>query len=74
MNLVPARYNLSLWISDDSHSSRVYDGLDHCVRLDVEASNFHGSGRIIDGATGIVYFPQTWDLRGIERDLALVRD
>jgi lipopolysaccharide transport system ATP-binding protein len=74
LNLVPARYNLSLWISDDSHSSHVYDGLDHCVRLDVEASNFHGSGRDIDSRYGIVYFPQTWDLRGIERNLALARE
>jgi lipopolysaccharide transport system ATP-binding protein len=74
LNLMPDRYNLTLWISDDSHSSRVYDGLDHCVRLDVEASNFHGSGRNIDSGHGIVHFPQTWDLRGVAPDLVPVRD
>jgi lipopolysaccharide transport system ATP-binding protein len=72
LNLVPARYNLSLWFSDGSYGSHVYDGLDHCVRLDIEASNFHGSGRSLDSGYGIVYFPQTWDLRGIERDPAPV--
>jgi lipopolysaccharide transport system ATP-binding protein len=74
LNLVPARYNLSLWFSDGSHDSHVYDGLDQCIRLDIEASNLHGSGRSLDSGYGIVYFPQTWDLRGIERDPAQARD
>jgi lipopolysaccharide transport system ATP-binding protein len=65
LNLIPGRYNLSLWISDGSHGSHVYDALDHCARLEVEPSNFHGSGRRLDSGYGIVYFPQTWDLRGI---------
>jgi lipopolysaccharide transport system ATP-binding protein len=72
LNLVPARYMLSLWFSDGSYDSLVYDRLDPCVRLDVEASNSHGSGRSIDSGYGIVYFPQTWDLHGIERDPAPV--
>jgi len=67
LNLVPARYTLSLWFSDGAYDSHMYDALDHCVRLDVERSNFHGSGRNIDSSYGIAYFPQTWDLRGILR-------
>jgi len=74
LNLVPARYMLSLWFSDGSYDSHVYDRLDQCVRLDVEASNFHGSGRTMDTAHGIVYFPQSWDLCGIGRDPALAND
>jgi lipopolysaccharide transport system ATP-binding protein len=74
LSLVPARYTLSLWFSDGSYDSHVYDRLDHCVRLDVEASNFHGSGQTMDSGYGIVYFPQTWDLRGIESDPASARD
>jgi lipopolysaccharide transport system ATP-binding protein len=74
LNLVPARYMLSLWFSDGSYDSHVYDRLDQCVRLDVEASNFHGSGRTMDTGHGIVYFPQSWDLRGIGRDPALAND
>jgi lipopolysaccharide transport system ATP-binding protein len=74
LNLVPARYNLSFWISDGSFDSHMYDGLDHCVRLDVEASSFCGSGRSIDSTYGIVCFPQTWDLRGIEGDSTPARD
>ncbi len=68
LTLAPARYTLSLWFSDGSYDSHVYDRLDHCVRLDIEASNFHGSGRTMDSSHGIVYFPQTWGLGGIEPD------
>jgi lipopolysaccharide transport system ATP-binding protein len=65
LTLVPGRYNLSVWISDGGYGSNKYDDLDHCTRLDVEASNFHGSGRNIDSRNGIVYFPQVWDLSGV---------
>lgn len=65
LNLVPNRYNLSLWITDGPHGSHVYDGLDHCARLEVETSYFHGSSRPLDGRYGTVYFPQTWDVGGI---------
>jgi lipopolysaccharide transport system ATP-binding protein len=64
LTLVPGRYNLSVWMSAGSYGSHKYDAIDHCMRLDVEASNFHGSGRTIDSGNGIVYFPQTWDLTG----------
>ena len=72
LNLVPSRYMLSLWFSDGSYDSHVYDRLDHSVRLDVEAPNSHGSERTMNSGYGIVYFPQTWDLSGIERDPAQV--
>lgn len=74
LSLVPARYSVSLWFSDGAYDSHVYDRLDHCVRLDVEASNFHGSGQTMDSGYGIVYFPQTWDLRGIDSGPAFARD
>jgi hypothetical protein len=66
VNLVPGRYSVSVWISDGPHSSQMYDALGHCARLDVEPSNFHGSGRPIDSGYGIVYFPQTWDVSGAQ--------
>jgi hypothetical protein len=65
LNLVAGRYNLSVWISDGSHGSHVYDSVEGCARLEVEASD--ASGRNIDSRYGIVYFPQRWDLRGVSQ-------
>jgi lipopolysaccharide transport system ATP-binding protein len=64
VNLVPGRYSISVWMSDGPHGSHTYDALSHCARLDVEPSSFHGSARPIDSGYGIVYFAQTWDVRG----------
>lgn len=71
LTLVPARYRLSFWLSDGPYDSHVYDRLDRCVRLEVQPSNFHGSGKTMDSGYGIVYFPHTWDLRGIERNSSI---
>jgi hypothetical protein len=63
LNLLPARYYLSLWLTGDSQA--VFDGLEFCSHLDVEASNVYKSTRVIDGRHGVVYFPQTWNLAGL---------
>lgn len=63
LNLIPSRYNLSLWIT--GKGQKVYDRLDHCAQLDVENSNIYNSGINIDHTWGIVYFPQKWDLTGL---------
>jgi len=60
VNLSPARYDLSLWILGGG--SKVYDGLEHSVRLEVEPGNIYGSGKVTDSRYGIMYFPQSWDL------------
>jgi len=58
LNLIPARYSLSLWVTDD-RGERVYDG-DVRTTLDVEATNIFPSGRLPDSRHGIVFFPQRW--------------
>jgi lipopolysaccharide transport system ATP-binding protein len=72
LNLVQARYNISLWISDGPQGSHVYDALDHCARLTVEPSALATASKEINSAHGIVYFPQTWDLSGISHGVELV--
>ncbi len=61
--LLPARYYLSLWLTGTGNI--IYDGLEHCARLDVEVSDMYQSGRGIDGRYGIVFFPQRWNLEGL---------
>lgn len=63
LNLLPGRYDFSLWIT--GLSQIVYDGVEHCARLEVELANVYRSGRQIDARSGIVYFPQKWNLRGL---------
>jgi lipopolysaccharide transport system ATP-binding protein len=62
LNLLPDRYNLSLWITGPDH--RVYDSLSHCAVIEVEVSDIYGSGRVIGPRFGILYIPQRWRLNG----------
>ena len=63
LNLLPARYALSLWATDDQ-GVVVYDNVEHGVTLDVDIANIYKSGRSIDSRCGIVFFPQKWNLSG----------
>jgi lipopolysaccharide transport system ATP-binding protein len=63
LNLLPGRYDFSLWIT--GLSQVVYDGVEHCAKLEVELANVYRSGRQIDGRSGIVFFPQKWNLHGL---------
>jgi lipopolysaccharide transport system ATP-binding protein len=63
LNLLPGRYDFSLWITGLGHI--VYDGVEHCTRLEVELANVYRSGKNIDGRFGIVFFPQKWNLQGL---------
>lgn len=57
--LMPDRYYLSLWCSPIG--TEVYDDLDRCTILDVEASDYYGSGHGL-GRKGVVFFPSSWVL------------
>ncbi len=63
LNLLPGRYDFSLWIT--GLSQIVYDGVEHCAKLEVELANVYRSGRQLDSRSGIVYFPQKWNLQGL---------
>jgi hypothetical protein len=58
LNLMPARYYLSLYVA--SPGPVWHDRLDHCIALDVEASDYYGTGRGIDSRFGLVFFPCRW--------------
>jgi lipopolysaccharide transport system ATP-binding protein len=66
LNLLPGRYDFSLWIT--GLSQIVYDGVEHCAKLEVELANVYRSGRQIDARSGIVYFPQKWNLQGLRSE------
>jgi lipopolysaccharide transport system ATP-binding protein len=63
VNLLPGSYSLSLYVAVDP--AHVFDGLEHCARLEVEAGNVYRSGRVIDSRHGLLFFPQEWRLHGL---------
>ncbi len=62
LNVMPARYYISLWLS--SFGGVKYDMLDHCVAMDVEASDPYGTGKGIEGRLGVVYMRGKWTYDG----------
>jgi lipopolysaccharide transport system ATP-binding protein len=68
LNLMPSRYSLSLWLHNDG--GIVYDVLEHCAMVDVEVSNYFGSGKGIDSRNGIIFLPFRWNLDGLGKPRA----
>ncbi len=66
LNLMPAKYALSLWATDDSGAA-VYDNVEYGVTLEVETANIYQSGKDLDSRCGVVFFPQRWNLSGTQR-------
>lgn len=66
LNLMPGRYSISLWLVGTDTAGRGlwinYDIVEHCAMLDVESSDFYGSGRGIHPQFGIVFLPCRWML------------
>ncbi|MPY87945.1 MAG: ATP-binding cassette domain-containing protein [Luteitalea sp.] len=62
LNLLPARYHLSLSITGPDR--KVYDALAHCAVIEIEISDIYGSGRVIGSRFGILYVPQRWRFNG----------
>ncbi len=63
LNLIPARYFLSLGLSGGAHH-HLYDFVDNATHLDVEPAPIYGSSRTFDSRVGVVFFPQRWKLEG----------
>ena len=66
LNLLPGRFYFSLWITGVGYV--VHDAVEHCARLEIEMANIYRSGKDIDGRSGIVYFPQRWNLQGLQSE------
>ena len=63
LNLMPGRYYLSLWL--DGVSTH-YDRLDYCATLDIEESDYYGTGRGMQARLfGIIIVPCKWKLNGL---------
>jgi hypothetical protein len=58
LNLMPARYYVSLWIR--SIGPIHYDVVENFLEFNVEPSNYFDSGRGIDKRFGLVFFPCRW--------------
>jgi lipopolysaccharide transport system ATP-binding protein len=65
LNLMPARYTLSLWI--DNNSGLIYECLEHSVKLDIEVRDFYKSGLGITSRHGIMFLPYKWSLDGLRK-------
>jgi homopolymeric O-antigen transport system ATP-binding protein len=63
INLMPGRYYLSLWL-DGARDH--YDRLDYCATLDVEESDYYGTGKGMKSRLfGIIIVPCKWKLNGL---------
>lgn len=64
LTLLPARYLISLWLTDIDGVT-IYDNIEHALSLEVEVADIYQSGKSIDSRSGIVFFPQRWNLDGL---------
>lgn len=65
LTLMPAKYTLSLWATDET-GNVIYDNVEHAITLEVELGNIYRSGRSLDSRSGIMFFPQRWNLSGTQ--------
>lgn len=72
LNLLPARYQLSLQIYDMPW--HLYDNLENCIQFEVMPADVHHSGQGLDHHNGIVFFPQRWRLQGVRRDRSVLTE
>ena len=71
LNVLPGRYYISLWLK--SQGAVFYDVLEQCMQIEVEESDFYGSGKGMHRYFGIVLFPCCWRLHGKINDRQLAK-
>jgi lipopolysaccharide transport system ATP-binding protein len=57
LNLMPGSYHLGIWASS---FHEWHDVLDSVAKLDVEPSDFYGTGRGVEARFGTIFFPFRW--------------
>ena len=57
LNLMPGTYRIGVWASS---FAEWHDVLDNCAALNVETSDYYGSGRGIEARFGLVFLPCSW--------------
>ena len=64
LHLMPGRYYVSLWLDG---AKEHYDRLDYCATLDIEESDYYGTGRGMKSRFfGIIIVPCKWRLNGLQ--------
>jgi hypothetical protein len=61
LNLMPGTYYLGAWISSFGED---HDILNNFATLDVEPSDYYGTGRGVESRFGLMFFPFRWKLPG----------
>jgi len=58
LNLMPGRFYLTLWLKGPD--SKNHDLLENCMVMDIETSDYYGSGRGINPQFGLIFLPARW--------------
>jgi lipopolysaccharide transport system ATP-binding protein len=56
LNLMPGLYHIGVWLKG---SGGAHDELDNAAKLEIEASDFYGTGRL-DAKFGMIFLPYRW--------------
>ncbi len=59
LNLMPGNYYAGLWAASPG---KWHDVLDNVARIDIEPSDYYGTGRGMEAQYGLVFFPFRWKL------------
>lgn len=57
LNLMPGSYYLSVWAAS---FEEYHDVLDHVAKIDLEASDYYGTGRGVESRFGLIFLPFRW--------------
>jgi lipopolysaccharide transport system ATP-binding protein len=57
LNLMPGTYYLGIWVAGHNEE---HDALDNVAKLEVEPSDYYGTGRGIDKRFGLIFLPCRW--------------
>lgn len=71
LNLMPGTYRLGIWASS---FHEWHDVLDHVADLEVEASDFYGTGRGVEARFGLMFLPFRWQVEEIRNSIPETAD
>jgi len=60
LNLMPGRYYITLWSATVGKED--YDMLENCAALEIEPSDFYGTGLGVDSRFGVLFLKCNWEL------------
>jgi lipopolysaccharide transport system ATP-binding protein len=57
LNLMPGTYYLGVWVAT---AHEYQDRLENVAKLDIESSNYYGTGRGVSANYGVIFLPYQW--------------